>query len=357
MIIFRTDSNPDIGSGHMMRCLSIADAGHKIGEACLFAIASNHFNDEIKDHGHEVLILNTDYKNMLSDLDRMRQLIKEQRPSALFVDSYQVSYEYLFSLRESCKSIGCKLIYIDDIVAFAYPCDILLNYNIYGSDKENEYKDLYQEKGIPCPKLLLGTSYAPLRSEFQSLPKRIVKKQAQKILISTGGSDPDHFARDLAGYIVNNNSKFQHFRFHFIIGAMNEDKLEIEEVTALNDSIILHYNVQHMQPLMSDMDLAISAAGSTLYELCATQTPTITYILADNQILGAKKFEENRVLHCVGDIRELKRGFIEKLLEEAVRLSGDYEERARIADRQRFVVDGNGARRIIGVVREGKNYV
>ena len=58
----------------------------------------------------------------------------------------------------------------------------------------------------------------------------------------------------------------------------------------------------------------------------------------------------------MGDIRELKRGFIEKLLEEAVRLSGDYEERARIADRQRFVVDGNGAERIIGVVRERAKY-
>lgn len=357
MIIFRADGNPDIGLGHIMRCLSIADAGQKFDVHSLFIAASDDFKDVIKEHGHEVIILNTDYKNMLSEVNEMDKLLRMYRPSALFVDSYQVTSAYMYALWETCKSVNSRLVYIDDVLAFAYPCDILLNYNIYGPDKKDEYKSLYQKKRILCPELLLGTSYVPLRAEFQSLPDRVVKKQAQKILISTGGADPDHIAMELAKYIVCNDSKFEQFHFHFIIGAMNDDRFEIEKLTAMNDSIILHCNVQHMQLLMSDVDLAISAAGSTLYELCATQTPAVTYILADNQMPGAEKFEENEVLRCVGDIRQLKSSFTEKVLEEAVRLAGDYEERVRIADRQRLVVDGNGAKRIIEAVRRGKKYV
>lgn len=344
--MFRTDGNGEIGAGHIMRCLAIADAGHKIGENCSFAVASDHFSDVIKGHDHEILVLDTDYKNMLSELDRMKQLIKEQKPSVLFIDSYQVSADYMSTLWETCRDMACRLVYIDDLAAFAYPCDIILNYNIYGPDQEDEYKNLYRKSGIPCPRLLLGTSYVPLRAEFQNLPKRIVKEQAQRILISTGGADSDHLAKSFAKYIVSNNSKFKHFKFYFVIGAMNEDRIEIEELTKMNESIILHYNVQHMEQLMSNVDLAVSAAGSTLYELCATQTPAITYILADNQTPGAKKFEENGILHCVGDMREQKNGFIENVLEEAVRLAKDYKKRVRIAERQRLVVDGNGAERI-----------
>lgn len=353
MFLFRVDGNPDIGSGHIMRCLSIADAGCWMGEECLFAAAGSHFAEVIKEHGHKVYVLNTDYKDMFSDLDSMKKLIETQKPAVLFIDSYQVSFDYMFVLWEVCKAIGCRLVYIDDIVAFAYPCDVLLNYNIYGPDNENDYVNLYEKKGISCPKLLLGTNFAPLRREFQGLPKRNVKKQAQKILISTGGADPEHLAKEFAEYIVNNDLKFKEFYFHFIIGAMNEDCLEIEKLTEMNSSIVLHYNVKHMQQLMSGIDLAISAAGSTLYELCATQTPTITYILADNQIPGAKKFEEHKILYCAGDYRERRSNFIELLLEEAVRLAGDYKERVRIADRQRFIVDGNGAKRIAEAVYRG----
>lgn len=357
MLLFRVDGNPDIGSGHIMRCLSIADAGHKTGEECLFVVASNHFSEVIKGHDHKVYLLNSDYKDLFSDLDRMKQLIETQKPTALFIDSYQVSFDYMLALWEACKEIGCRLVYVDDVIAFAYPCDILLNYNIYGQDKESEYVKLYEKRRMLCPKLLLGTKFAPLRAEFQELPKRNVRRQAQKILISTGGADPDHLAKEFAKYIVNNDLKFKHFYFHFIIGAMNNDRSEIEKLTEMNDSIVLHDNVQYMQQLMSDMDLAISAAGSTLYELCATQTPAITYILADNQILGAKKFEEYKILYCAGDIRELKTNFVKGVLEEAVRLSGDYKERVRIADRQRSIVDGNGAKRIIEVVCKGCKYV
>lgn len=356
MIIFRADGNPDIGLGHIMRCISIADAGQALGEDCLFIMAGNYFEDIIKEHGYGVIVLNTDYRNMLSELDRMSELIRIYRPSALFLDSYQVSSSYMHALWEHCKSVNCRLVYIDDVLSFAYPCDLLLDYNIYGPDKENEYKALYQKAHIPCPKLLLGTAYAPLRAEFQGLKKKVVKKQAENILISTGGSDPDHITLELVKCIIRENAKLQHLYFHFIIGEMNDDRLELEKLTMPWGFITLHYNVKFMQKLMSNIDLAISAAGSTLYELCATQTPTITYILADNQEPVAKGFSDRQILHCAGDIRELGEELPKYLLAEAVALADNYEERVEIAQKQCLVVDGNGARRIVEEIL-GMHYI
>lgn len=353
MIFFRVDGNPDIGMGHIMRCLSIADVGRELEESCSFITADDYFSDIIRARGHKVTLLDTDYKDMLSDLDRMNELIRKQKPSLLFVDSYQVSYTYMSGLWETCKTAKCKLIYIDDILAFAYPCDILINYNIYGPDKEIEYRKLYHEKGISYPDMMLGTRYVPLRAEFRCVEKRNVKKHVHNVMISTGGSDPDHIAKKLLKHIVDSGMKIPGLYFHFVIGIMNYDWPEIEKLAAQNKSIVLHYNVQDMRQLMSSVDLAVTAAGSTLYELCATQTPTITYVLADNQTLGAEKFDKEKIMCCVGDVRELGDELIRIILEETIKLAKNYENRVRIAEKQRTIIDGNGAKRIIEEIFQG----
>ena len=102
-----------------------------------------------------------------------------------------------------------------------------------------------------------------------------------------------------------------------------------------------------MSELMQKCDVAISAAGSTLYELCVTQTPAITYILEDNQVPGAKGFEDEGVLKCAGDLRELGVDtLVDKMLSEAINLADSYEERLSIAAKMKKIIDGKGAERI-----------
>lgn len=135
--------------------------------------------------------------------------------------------------------------------------------------------------------------------------------------------------------------------FHFIVGAMNQDKEFIYDRAKDCPNIVLHENVRNMSALMQFCDVAISAAGSTLYELCATQTPAITYILADNQIPGAEGFERHGVLQCAGDVRQLgTQRLAKRLLESAVELCGNYSGRCQIARQMSQVVDGRGAERI-----------
>ena len=94
-------------------------------------------------------------------------------------------------------------------------------------------------------------------------------------------------------------------RFHFLIGAMNQDKKEIEKLAEGMSNAVLHYNVSDMKSLICSCDIAVSAAGSTLYEICACGVPLITYVLADNQYEGAKAFEEKGLALNCGDIRNM----------------------------------------------------
>lgn len=344
MIIFRADGNSAVGAGHVMRCLSIADAAKQLGEKCIFITAADDFEAHIASRGHEVHVLGTDYTDM--EAENLSSVLEEYKPSALFVDSYYVTEDYLGNLLEYCRKNGIKLVYLDDVLAFAYPCDILVNYNIYG--KKADYERLYE--GRRMPQLLLGTAFAPLRAEFQNRTLRKVKQNADSVLVSTGGADSEHIAVEL----VKLAAKYPH-TFHFVIGALNTDKECIRELAEASDNIILHEAVTSMAPLMESCDVAISAAGSTLYELCATQTPTLTYILADNQIPGAEEFSARGVMKNCGDVRDLgTEELARRLLEDAGELLIDYGKRAQIAADMQSIVDGRGAARMIDKVLQRK---
>lgn len=352
MLVFRSDGNQNIGSGHIMRCISIADAAVRRGQECLFLTAGDEFGSTIASHGHKNIVLNTEYNHMEQGLSRLFSILTEveHRDSleAVVVDSYQVTWQYLNQLREFCREKGARLVYLDDVLSFAYPCDLLVNYNIYGPDCD--YASLY--RGTKLPVMLLGTRYAPLRAEFQNLPARVVREDGKVILVSTGGADFEHLTIHILREIFSRIEALRGYEFHFIVGAMNEDVGEIQSlakqhVKESGAHVVLHSNVANMQELMGEADVAISAAGSTLYELCATNTPTITYILADNQIPGAEGFSRHGVLKNIGDVRVLgARKLSELLIDSAVGLCKDYRSRKSIAFRMSSVVDGNGAERI-----------
>lgn len=346
MILFRADGNKYIGSGHVMRCLSIADYAKSTEENCVFLMASADLKEVVGNHGHQAIVYDTDYKSMMDDIILTRKWVEEYRPEILFVDSYFVSEEYLRTLKQVCEGVGTKLVYIDDLLKFSYPCDVLLNYNIYALDRKDEYRKIYRESDVP--KMLLGPSYAPLRSEFRVTGDRKVKRNAENILVSTGGADSEHVALKLAKRIVCYRDNLKGLQFHFVLGAMNEDADIIRTLAKVSPLLVVHSNVRMMSKLMRKCDLAVSAAGSTLYELCVTQTPTITYILANNQIPGAEGFERHGIMRCVGDWRTLGADCLtELLIKESVALAHNYEERRRIAVRQRSVVDGRGVARIL----------
>lgn len=334
MILFRADGNEKLGTGHIMRCLSIADAFRRAGKACAFVLAEDAPAELIKSRGHEVRVLGTDHRDMESELEKLTELIA---PAELvIVDSYYVTKNYLRWLRSRVRTA-----YIDDLADFAYPVDTLINYNIYAD--RGLYERLYAAEEEKLPQLILGTEYAPLRPEFRQLPPVRIKEKCTDILISTGGADPVGLGLKTAGYISEKCSGSP-LRYHLLIGALNRDKAEIEKTAAQSENIEVHYNVARMSELIRRCDIAVSAAGSTLYEICACGVPMMTYTLADNQLPGAKGFAERGLAPCLGDLRDAKDlSPCFKLLDK---LSRDFTMRSEISERMRRLVDGLGADRI-----------
>ena len=354
MILIRADANRAIGMGHIMRCLSIADAFTSASNMVSFILSDDTVKNLVKSRGYETIILQSDYRAMDAELSRWPSITS----NVIIVDSYYVTADYLRSLQNRMKESAGKLVYIDDVYKFPYPVDILVDYNAYAS--HSTYIGLYRDS--TAPQLILGPTYTPLRSMFQNIPKRIQKDKVKNILISTGGSDELHLAIALLrGIMLRETRGVQDNKYyHFLLGAMNADKEEIKKLSEGRENIVLHEKVADMKGLIECMDLAISAAGSTLYEISACGVPLITYSLADNQIPGAEAFEKLELAVNVGDLRDpesidpalvmsgtLSSDAAERLLVAADELCYDYERRVAMGIRMQDLIDGYGADRMV----------
>lgn len=333
MILFRADGNPDIGTGHIMRCLSLADALQEQGGEITFITAESYFQRLIQTRGYPCTVLGTAYDRMEEELSIFLPIIERERPELVILDSYFVTPQYM----EAIRNIS-RLLYIDDLNAFDYPADAVVNYNIYGPELPYPQNKTY----------FLGPQYAPLRKEFQGLSQRNTKDRVENVLVSTGGTDPYHVALHCAEYLRKHLPR-ENMIFHFVLGAMNQDAAELERIAEELPFIRLHRQITNMCSLMLQCDAAISAAGTTLYELCACGLPTVTYILADNQIQGAQMFQKAGLMPCAGDIRE-DACFLERLFELLNSLADDFAQRQRIAEQMQGAVDGRGAARLAEAV-------
>lgn len=357
-IVIRADANKHVGIGHIMRCLSLADAFKASGHEISFLLADDGIANLINERGYKAIILHSNYFDMESELS----LWPDLTPKLIIVDSYYVTYEYLTVLLVRSKAIGSKLVYFDDVCAFPYPVDVLVNYNSYSALAL--YEKLYKGSQLVIPKLLLGPSYAPLRLMFRGIPKHSQSDTVKNILLSTGGSDILHITRTFIQNLhershIEKNILYE-MKFHILVGSMNPDKDQINQMARNHDNIIIHENVTDMMSLISKCDIAVSAAGSTLYEICACGVPLITYSIADNQIASAEAFEHLGIAINIGDLRNpntivpqyimsglLEESAVQRIMLAIQELSSDYQKRHEMSDRMQKIVDGYGADRIV----------
>lgn len=340
MIAFLPNCGITIGLGHLMRCLSLAEQLRAMGEECCFFLKDKTACELASRRGFAVKQFEEKQSNSLG----LRSVLKNFRVRFFVVDSYSVTGEYLELLRD-CAPV----VYLDDVKAFPYPCDVLVNYNIYGTDWEQSYKANQQKFGT---KLLLGPQYVPLRKEFENLPAHKTEDRVRRVFVSTGGSDPQNVMHSLLT-MVGSVKEWQSIEFHAVIGALNPNKKEIEQTACNMQNIKLHIEEQKIAQLMCQCDLAVSAAGSTLYELCACGVPTVTYALADNQLPGAGAFEAHALMKMAGDCRVHK--IEERIFECLQELMENASLRSNISHRMQAAVDGKGAQRLAMALRSACN--
>jgi pseudaminic acid biosynthesis-associated protein PseG len=344
-VYFIVHGNVKIGMGHIIRSISLAQAFKRHGHTVAFFSKYEQGTSYIQEAGMEVYKIPSEtyskgqgffYGNpeeLKEDIIAIRkQIIKT--PDVIIVDSYNVSRNFFENLRELTNC----LVYIDDINFFPYPIDILVNGTVSAFDMGYEKEQSAQ--------LLLGTKYNQVRKEFSDLPSRRIKENITDILVTTGNGDPFHMTEKVLQILIS-VKQFSEIKYHVIIGRGFERNIWSKPNIVKNKQILLYDNPSNMREIMLKCDMAVSAGGSTLYELAACGVPTVTFAYANNQLLHIKALEREGTLKYIGYYNKLDEN---RLVEYIWCLMRNLDMRRRMVVKQQALVDGNGCSRIVAAI-------
>lgn len=302
VMVFRVDSSLNIGTGHVMRCLTLADALKEAGAVCQFIMKDLEGNsaDFVKNKGYDCSLI-TPTENAIENNNNCLLLGESQiqdaksflgclvgiSPDWIIVDNYFLDAEW----ESRVKGKNSRVMVIDDLANRYHECDVLLDQNLGRNDLD--YKPWLKKE---CRKLF-GPEYSLLRKEFshnrtESLNRRVDNKLG-KILISMGGIDKENVTS-----LVLKALSFIDFPSTIQITVVMGTKAPcIEQVRKCAQllpwqSQVL-VGVNDMAQLMSSHDIAIGAAGSTAWERCALGMPAVMVVVADNQKVIAQELESH----------------------------------------------------------------
>lgn len=340
-LYIRTDMNQTIATGHVMRCLSIADAGRTVGVESVFILADNEAVPLLESKGYSYIALNSKWDDLESEIEVLQDVIRREKIERLLIDSYQVTEKYLRALTEVTYTI-----YLDDLNAFTYPVNALICYANYW--QKFNYANCYEEaqkngKIDVVPEFYVGCKYAPLRQEFMNLPEKQISEKIERVLLMSGGADTNHSIV----YLLNKLKTVNFAHVDVICGRFYEEIEELREEYEAYKNIHIHSNVSNLIAYMKQADLAISAGGSTLYELCAVGTPAISFSYVDNQMDNVRQFEKEGIMECMGDFRNKEN--LRDVYEMVTTLK-DKEVRKELSAKMRQMVDGKGALNIVKAI-------
>lgn len=328
MLYIRTDMNNIIATGHVTRCLSIADAVKSLGEDTTFILADEQAVELISGRGYQYIVLHTKWDDMESEISSLLNIISEKNMKRILIDSYQVTKNYLKKLQERLE-----IYYIDDLNAFHYSVDAIISYEI------NWEACLYHEN-YRNTRLYLGPQYTPLRKVFINCIKKEIKPKVEKLLLLSGGTDSYNFLESTLERIKRENYQ----QIVVICGHYYPDYEGFCKKYEAETNIWIYKSVTNIEKYMIDADVAISAGGMTLYELCACGTPSISYTMADNQLEAVHTFAKMKMVDYAGDIR--KENVVDRIKDYLERYSSNQKLRQERSLRMQQLVDGKGALRI-----------
>ena len=271
MILFRTEASRTIGTGHLMRCLALAEICLEQGKNAIFVMSEcpKALATRLKNIGIETVMLDDGSK-----VDELLALITQLQPTGIVIDGYQFNEHYRRPLFES----GLPVVAMDDgTMQHPLHADVVVNVSPLASaaDYETIAADAH---------LLLGPSYASLRGEFRHCKDaaKSISAKEHRILISFGGSDPLNLTLPVIEALIDKLP--EQVMLDVVIGgaAAGDDKID-QLAQKHAKRIQLHKNTLRMAELMQHATMAIAAAGSTLWELAFLTVPTIAIVVADNQ--------------------------------------------------------------------------
>ncbi len=374
-LLIRADADSRMGTGHVMRCIALGQAWKEMAEggslkpensgfkshpsslsshpSVIFICATipDPLAERVQSEGFGLIRISAEpgsAEDIRQTLENSIRLSSDLCPLSsdlwIVIDGYQFGLEYQRAVRKA----GCKLLLIDDYNHQSeYECDILLNQNINAAELNYKIN--------PDARLLLGTDYAMLRHEFfqgvketfpnigktQQAPTQSVPSIGNNILVTLGGADPDNVTLKVIKALQQIDLPQMYIKV--IVGPANPH-LEALKNSASHSTFDFRLltDVRDMSGLMHWSDLAVSAAGSTCWELCCLGVPFVTLVLAENQVGLAEGLSERGVAICLGENPSVSQ--IAATVQTLAKSAG---YRADCSARGRALVDGFGVLRIL----------
>jgi UDP-2,4-diacetamido-2,4,6-trideoxy-beta-L-altropyranose hydrolase len=337
-LLIRADASVTTGTGHVMRCLALAQAWQDMGGQVVFVMAESTpaVSERLRSENVEVTRIAAATASQ-DDAQQVVELARNSYADWVVVDGYQFGTDY----QRDLKSAGCKLLVLDDAGAADSPADLILNQN------SNAHENMYPRHGGRT-RLLLGTKYVLLRREFKAagIRKHEVPRVAKRVLITMGGSDPDNVtARSIQALSL---LKTNGLKTTVIAGGSNLNfELLRQAARDLGDRIDLKEAASNMAELMAQADLAIIAGGGTLWELLYMSCPVLSFARNEVQAGILADLQAGGILQFLGDPRSVASASLAAAIDE---LASSSERREKMAMLGRLEVDGEGARRVCEIM-------
>jgi UDP-2,4-diacetamido-2,4,6-trideoxy-beta-L-altropyranose hydrolase len=327
-VLFRADASITIGSGHIMRCLTLADVLHQQGATVQFACYTEPGDlcDFIEHQGYSVQRLSTRDARIRTSVEW------------LVVDHYALDASWEGQMRAYAK----HMLVIDDLANRPHNCDVLLDQNLYHA-MEHRYQDLV----APQCRQLLGPDYALLRPEFYQVRQTLAQRtgEIQRLLVFMGGSDPSNETTKALKAIQA--LKVSDWSIDVVVGNSNPNKHAIEQLCQKIPSTSFHCQVSNMAELMGKADLAIGAGGSACWERCCLGLPSLVVTIAENQKEVAQILHERSCHLLLGTAQEISSQLIEESLYNAMHNS---LLMCNLSENGKILVDGIGTKKVSAYV-------
>ncbi len=311
-VVFRVDASLEMGIGHVMRCLTLAQVLKENGANVEFIcrkhkgnlidkICSNDFNvfelelptekkvDDKLFHSHWLGV------TQQQDADDCINALKLEETDWLIVDHYSLDKDWQRKIDPYYE----KLMVIDDLADREHQCDILLDQNLV-ANMNSRYNNLIKS---PCQRLL-GPKFSLLQPIYGKLHKHVNKRElVKRIIISFGGSDVDNLTELFIKAFINLDVVDIHV--DVVIGKNSPSFQSIQDRTKNYSNIHLHSDLPSLAKLMVNSDLAIGASGATTWERLCLRLPSIVVTLAYNQEAVANELHSRGLIHLIGSSKDV----------------------------------------------------
>lgn len=361
-VAFRVDASLRIGSGHLVRCVTLASELRRRGAECLFFCRDflGNMTSFLRERNFPVVMMEAGLADgtpcceqsnlrrdtgevgggLALDVELVLLSLKDFRPDWLVVDHYRISGDWERVVRGATR----HLMVIDDLADRVHDCDLLLDQNLI-AHFQSRYADLVS----PRCRLLLGPLFALLQPQYsrQHTHARIRKGRMRRLFAYFGGAD----VANLTGMAIDAFLALQHpdTCMDVVINSTNPRTKELEAKISGCANISLHVDLPSLAPLMVKADLAIGAAGATTWERCCLGLPALVITMADNQVPIAEELDRRKCIIWLGNAKNVSLVKLRTSLNEIMcnGLPGRWSKSCM------QLVDGNGCTRVVDAMMSG----